>query len=228
MLQDAILSEELRPGDRLSVSELARQMNISRTPVREAVQRLVYDGLAVHVPYRGVDVVRVGVDDLRQLFEVREVLDGLAAKIACRRIQPDDLHELRQILQGHEAILDRDAPSKDHIERDMKYHGRIRELAGNLHLAEMLGRIHGKSHLAIHTLWRDEVGRRLALSEHWQIYHALAKGDPVAAEQAARLHVARIQRRLPKTAPDPETDMPASARPGGGHPTAKPLVRRGS
>jgi DNA-binding GntR family transcriptional regulator len=205
-LRDAILSNQLQPGERLSVSDLARQMGISRTPVREAVQRLIYDGLAVHVPYRGADVVRVGVDDLLQLFGVREVLDGLAARLACRNLRPGDVEELRQILDDHEEILARDPSTKTHVELDIRYHGRIRALAGNPYLDEMLGRIQGKTHLAVHSLWRGEEARRLALAEHRAILLALSAADPERAERAARTHVAALQRRVPEsvaaTSPD--------------------------
>ena len=196
-LRDAILSNQLQPGQRLSVSDLARQMGISRTPVREAVQRLIYDGLAVHVPYRGADVVRVGVDDLLQLFGVREVLDGLAARLACRNLRPGDVEELGQILSEHEEVLALDPSTRAHVDLDIRYHGRIRVLAGNPYLDEMLGRIQGKTHLAVHSLWRGEEARRLALAEHRAIFLALSAGDPEGAERAARAHVAAIQGRVP-------------------------------
>jgi DNA-binding GntR family transcriptional regulator len=203
ILRDAILSNKILPGERLSVSELARRMQISRTPVREAVQRLIYDGLAVHVPHRGADVVRVNVEDLRQLYTVREALDGLAASLACRRAVREDLEELDEILREHEVLVRRNADPKEHIELDIRFHERIRERSGNPHLVEMLGRIQGKSHLAMHSLWRGAESPRRALEEHREILEALSRGDPDEAERAARLHVARLLERLSR-ADEPE------------------------
>src|SRR3954470_24750440 len=79
-LHRAILAGDLRPGDALSVPELARQMKVSRSPVREAVLQLVSDGFAVEAPRRGVTVREVGDRELEQIHEMREVLEGLAPR----------------------------------------------------------------------------------------------------------------------------------------------------
>ena len=198
-LRDAILSNQLPPGTQLSVPELARQLNISRSPVREAVQRLIYEGLAVHVPRRGAEVIEIQVEDLRQLYVVRELLEGLAARLATEKLDAAGLQELRKILADHEKVVDA-GDEAAHIDLDMAYHRLIRERAGNSHLNSILNGIQGKAHLAQHHLWRGENGPRHALEEHKRILEAMASGNPDAAEREARAHIARLSVRLGQNA----------------------------
>ena len=100
-LSRAILRNQLVAGTPLSVPELARRLNISRSPVREAVQRLIYDGLAANVPHRGAIVSEIKPDDFRGLLEVRQVLEGLAARLATERATDDDLRSLNDVLEDH-------------------------------------------------------------------------------------------------------------------------------
>lgn len=195
-LCEGILRDKLQAGTQLSVPALARQMQISRSPVREAVQRLIYEGLAEHVPHRGAVVSRVRADDFSDLLEVRELLEGLAARRAATRMTPDDLAELKAILEAHERVVDsgNDVPN---VEYDIAFHQRIREVAGNPHLQITLTRIQARAHLSLYTLWRGERNPHYALDEHRKMYGALATGDPDAAETAARLHIQQLRDRVP-------------------------------
>jgi DNA-binding GntR family transcriptional regulator len=194
-LRDAILSNQLPPGTSLSVPEFARRLQVSRSPVREAVQRLVYDGLAVNVAHRGAEVADLQLEDLQQLYVVREVLEGLAARLATERIDSAGLERLRGILAAHEQVIS-SGDERGHIEMDMAYHKGIQEVANNAYLSETLSRIHGKSHLARYQLWRGLDDRRLALEEHRRVFAAMVAGDAAGADQAARDHIAHLRRRL--------------------------------
>jgi DNA-binding GntR family transcriptional regulator len=196
VLRSAILSNALPPGTSLSVPELARQLRVSRSPVREAVQRLTGDGLATHVRHRGAEVSRVDLDDLRDLYVVRELLEGLAARLATERLDHESLAELRAVIDEHEAALAEGAETRAHIELDRRFHRIVRELAANPHLTAVLEPIAGRSHSALHTLWRSAEAPRLALQEHRQIVDAMVTGDPELAERAARQHIARLRVRL--------------------------------
>ena len=194
-LRDAILSNQLPPGTALSVPEFARRLQVSRSPIREAVQRLVYDGLAVNVAHRGAEVADLQPEDLQHLYVVREVLEGLAARLATERIDSAGLERLRGILKAHEDVVD-SGDERGHIEMDMAYHRSIRDLANNPYLTETLSRIHGKSHLAYFRLWRGLDDRRLALEEHRRVFAAMCAGDAAGADQAARDHIAQLRGRL--------------------------------
>ncbi|MBF6181939.1 GntR family transcriptional regulator [Nocardia otitidiscaviarum] len=195
-LKLAIFRNQLTPGTALSVPELARQLEVSRTPVREAVQRLIYEGLATHISHRGAQVSKVDIADLRQLYVVRELLEGLAARLATERLDTAGLSTLREIIADHEGVLSAGADKAAHIELDVRFHRTIREIAGNPHLTATLEPIAGRSHLALHSLWRGAQAPRFALDEHIGIVEAMATGDPDLAEQAARQHISRLRVRL--------------------------------
>ncbi|MBO2447498.1 GntR family transcriptional regulator [Actinomadura barringtoniae] len=217
-LRAAILESRLAPGTALSVPALADRMNISRSPVREAVQRLIHDGLARHVPHRGAVVTSVDVEDLRQLYVVREQLEGLAARLAAERLDVTALTALEEILAEHGRVVDEGGGEGAHIEQDMRFHQAIRTLSGNDHLIEILDQIQGKAHLGLHSLWRHPRAARLALEEHQKIYDAMAAGDPDAAELAARNHVARLRVRLAQTASAPPARRKDDQREHDDHP----------
>lgn len=199
-LRDAILAGKLKPGRQLSVAELAQQMGTSRSPVREAVQRLIHDGLATHVPYRGAEVSRFQPRHLQDLYVVRELLEGLAARLATERLDLARTTELREILAAHEqAIRGRSrsgTAEMDHIQLDMKFHRITRQIAANEHLSAFLDMLQGQSHLAYHALWSAPDAPRLAYEEHKRIFRAMLEGDPGRAEQAARQHIAGLRVRL--------------------------------
>ncbi|MER5888178.1 GntR family transcriptional regulator [Streptomyces sp. NPDC001941] len=215
-LKAAVLANRLRPGDALSVPALAAQLGISRSPVREAVQRLIHDGLASHAPHRGAVVATVDMEDVRQLYVVREVMEGLAARLATERLDATSVGELRALLERHEHSLSDGDDEGTHIELDMAYHRLIREVAGNSHLTAALDTIQGKAHLALHQLWRGKEAPRLAVEEHRRIFEAMTAGDPDAAEQAAREHIRRLRVRLSQAiAPGPAPDGgDGTTRPG--------------
>lgn len=195
-IQAAIFSNRLAPGVALSVPELARQLDISRSPVREAVQRLVHAGLAVTVPYRGAVVARVDIEDLQQLYEVRELLEGLAARRAVERLYPRSLAKLEELVGEHRRALDEGRGVQVHIEYDMNFHRGIRDLADSVSLSEFLETLQGKVQLAMHSLWRSEEAPWLALEDHEGILAAMSAKDPAAAEEAARAHIARLRATL--------------------------------
>lgn len=223
-LKSAILANRLTPGTPLSVPELARQLDVSRSPVREAVQRLIYDGLATHVPHRGALVTTVDRDDLRELYVVREMLEGLAARLATERGDRAGLARLQAIVDDHEVALTTPDDARvaeilggltgnaAHIELDRRFHGTIRELAANAHLTAALEPITGRSHFALHSLWRSLDAARLALDEHHRILDAMVVGDIEGAELAARQHIARLRTRLAH-ASAPTDEAPRRGRP---------------
>src|SRR5262245_31896745 len=109
-LREAILSGSLRAGEQLSVPELARRLNVSRSPVREAVLGLVAQGLAVEQPRRGVVVATIAPDDLVAIHEVREFLEAGAARLCAQRIDEAGVERLKKIIaEQQRAVKDHDA-----------------------------------------------------------------------------------------------------------------------
>src|ERR1035437_4620831 len=116
-LQAAILAGELAPGQQLSVPELARQLDVSRGLVRESVLQLVADGLAVERPRRGVVVVTIGANEVRQIHEVREALEGQAARLCAQNPSQELTAALQQALsEQRSAISQRDGGDYAHTD----------------------------------------------------------------------------------------------------------------
>ncbi|WP_026298941.1 GntR family transcriptional regulator [Deinococcus aquatilis] len=189
-LRGAILSGELAPGSRLSVPELARQLEVSRSPVREAVLLLVGEGLAVEHSRRGVEVVNLTLTDLLELYELRANLDSLAARLAAARMSSTDLAALRGVLdaQGAAAIGD----WRGFRELDARFHQIIVQTSGNGRLArhaELLARemrLAGPLH--INESWHLKQSHE----EHREIERALRQRDAPAAELAMHAHLTRV------------------------------------
>ena len=196
-LSMAILRNELAPGASLSVPELARQLGVSRSPVREAVQRLIYDGLADYRGRQGTVVSMIELSNCIALLEVREVLEGLAARLAAQRATDDDRSALRRNHDEFMAVGNRGEPAvPDFVQSDMAFHACIRQMARNDDLSQALARIQARAHLSMHTLWGRQRNVRAAQAEHGEIFEAIVGGNAGRADHAARSHVARLRDRI--------------------------------
>jgi DNA-binding GntR family transcriptional regulator len=205
-LRRSILEGGLGAGARLSVPGLASRLGVSRSPVREAVLRLVNEGLAQESPRKGVVVARLGLAELRSVYEVRAVLEGLAARLAAPTLDEHVLAELGELFAAHQRAADA-GDLEASLEVDLAFHAKIRSAAHNPQLEVFLEQIQGKIRLAMATTLVHP-GPRLAVEDHRRILEALERRDPEAAELAAKAHVQRLtaslvtsMRRFPVAAP---------------------------
>jgi len=194
LLADAVLRGELRPGGRLSVPVLAARLGVSRTPVREAIQRLVSEGLAVEQPHRGAVIASFERPELIEIYETREVLEGLAARLAAARITAPARDVLRGLLAEHRAAVAR-GDTAAHFELDLRFHRLVAGAARNANLAHALGLLQSKVRLAMLST-SVTAGPAQALIDHETILAAIETGDGARAEDAARAHIARLTRAL--------------------------------
>ncbi|MFD6158619.1 GntR family transcriptional regulator [Nocardia sp. NPDC060256] len=195
-VRQLVLTGELEPGRPLSVPALAARLGVSRSPVREAVQQLIYEGLAVNVPHAGARVAAIDDDQVRDVLAVRAVLDGLAAATAATRLSEADLGKLATILTTQEENLRAGPDTARDTQLDVEFHAFIRERAGNRPLADELSRLEAQTHLYRGDLWRSDLNRRVALREHRRIVEALESGHADAARAAAEAHVHGLATRL--------------------------------
>ncbi|AMM31585.1 hypothetical protein SA2016_0897 [Sinomonas atrocyanea] len=195
ILRARILGNELLSGARLSVPKIADELQISRSPAREAIQRLIYEGLADYSPGRGARVARLNIAELIEVYKVRSALEALAAAEAARRIDDETVELLADILRAHREAVDVGDVSS-HARRDMQFHRTVREVTGNATLQEYLERLQSRILLGMGTTHTFEGGMRQALREHEEIFAALQARDPRAAEDAARGHIERLVREL--------------------------------
>lgn len=191
-LREQIFAGDLPPGTPLSVPALAAKLNVSRTPVREAVQQLINEGIAVYTRNAGAKVDTVDDDTIRSVFQVREVLDGLAAYHATLRATHRNVAELSSMLDEQRDLLDSPADQRRDARLDLEFHTAIRDIADNKPLSEALFRLDGQAHLYRSDMWTSHDNRRIAVVEHDRILAAIRSGDAEGARTAACAHVAGL------------------------------------
>jgi DNA-binding GntR family transcriptional regulator len=177
-------------GERLFEDQIAAELGVSRNPVREALQALQGEGFVVLEPRRGARVAVVSAEQARELFEVREVLEGLAAALAATRRTDDELARMRAIVR-----VGRDAAECGRLAElpslNTQFHHLLTATAANTMLAETIERLR---HL-IEWIYSHRIAQRAPLSwlEHEQIVEAIATGDAATAERVARAHIAQAR-----------------------------------
>ena len=182
-LLSAICEGRLPPGARLRQEELAASLDVSRQPVHHALRLLKKDGLAIDAGRRGLVVAPLESRHVEQLYQVRAVLDGLAAKQAAlsgRRLDPS------LIAAGRKAFADRDV--SDMIAADMRFHEAIYAASGNPLIGESAGRHWHHIARAMGAFLRRSDPRAPVWDEHEAILVAINRGDPERAEALARGH----------------------------------------
>ncbi|MQY30305.1 GntR family transcriptional regulator [Nocardia aurantia] len=195
-LRRLVLDGELEPGAPLSVPALSGRLGVSRSPVREAVQQLIAEGLAVATPHAGARIAVLDDRRIRDVLAVRSVLDGLAAAAAATRLTEADLGVLTESLFVQETNLRAAADPVRDTAADLEFHAFIRDRCENPVLIAELVRLEAQTHLYRGDLWRSPTNRRSALREHRRIVEALESGHPTAAREAAEAHVCGLITRV--------------------------------
>jgi DNA-binding GntR family transcriptional regulator len=185
-MREAIIQGEFAPGAPLFEVHLASQMGMSRTPVREALKVLARDGFVQSVPARGYIVPHRSMDDLRELFELREALEGTAARCAAQRASDAELAELEQLCVRYEH--EQDWQRWAQIGTD--FHNLLLRVARNTRLATILDSLNGQIIHSRRSVLRSDAQRRdAAIREHRAILDAVKARDADRAEARAREHV---------------------------------------
>lgn len=189
-LHQAIISNTLHAGAPLRISTLAKMLGVSATPVREALIRLEADGLVVWRPNRGAIVAPLSAEEVRHLYEMRSVLEGLAARRAASRADEPMLARLAKTLDQIATLLQAGRHAES-IAQNHEFHETIYLQAGNPELIETLRRLWDRT-LRFRHVHADLVEDfRQAFHEHGSILAALGRRDPEEAERLTRMHVLR-------------------------------------
>lgn len=200
-LRSLILDGVLKDGERIIETALCAQLNVSRTPLREAIKTLIHEGLIEHQPNRGARVTKTTAKEMRQLFEVISSLEMLAAETVASTIKPTELKRLmalhERMRKHHEA-----GERSEYFTLNHQIHLRIVELSGNPVLIETHGGLMIRArHLRFQALAGDQRWGE-AMAEHEQIMRAFEAGDPMLAGQLMRQHVRRTGEVVEDTFPD--------------------------
>ncbi len=190
LLRNAIATSKLKPGDRMLESELATMLNMSRTPIREAIAALEAEGLVSIDGARGRVVTKLDYQSVMELYAVREVLEAAAGGLAARNASDMEIVALRDMLELEERILDDKSRLVDH---NRLFHEAIYYCSHNRYILKMLEYIQTGMLLLQPAGQSGRDRREMALQEHKAIVDAIEKRDPAAAEAAIRNHVRRAQ-----------------------------------
>ena len=188
LILEAIESGLYKPGDRLVESELAERLGVSRTPVREALQRLETQAMLTR-DGRSLIVASLDHNQLSELYTVRTELEGLAARLAARHATPEEVHVLRGMVEADRALLGGDPRLLSRANK--RFHKQIHLASHNRFLVQQLDLVHRSMALMTTTSFAAEGRDEVALAEHDQIVHAIEAQDGDAAYTALRSHISQ-------------------------------------
>lgn len=185
LMLDAIDLGVFRPGDRLVESDLADRFGVSRTPVREALQRLETQGVVTR-DGRSLVVASLDHDQLGELYVVRAELEGLAARLAAQHAAPEEVRLMRDMARSDRALIG----DPDRLARaNKRFHRQIHLASHNRYLIQQLEMVHRSMVLMSTTSLAAEGRGAVALDEHDAIVRAIEARDGAAAESAIRNHI---------------------------------------
>lgn len=200
-LSEAIVTGEFAAGSKLSEPRLATRYGVSRGPLREAIRRLEERKLVTRLPRQGVRVIVPTSTMAAELFRIREVLEGLAAREAARNATKNEVAELRAMLATHaKALAEPDAMLYWQATANSDFHFMIARIARSQHLFDLLCGEYYTLFRLFRMRHRIVPGRaQRALIEHGRIVDAIADADPELAELLMRRHVASARSGLEAT-----------------------------
>ena len=187
-LRTAILTGQLKPGERLMEVHLANQLGVSRTPIREAIHKLELEGLVIMIPRRGAEVARITEKNLKDVLEVRRALDALSVELACDRITESDVKRLYEACQEFErAVKKKDASVI--AQADVALHDIIVEATGNRRLQQLVNNLAEQMYRYRFVYIQEESQHDMLVAEHREIYESIASRDKERASKAASIHI---------------------------------------
>lgn len=200
----ALMDGRLEPGAVVSIDGTARELDVSPTPVREALARLEHTGMVRRVALKGYRVAPMFTrEDFAELMEARLAIEPVNARLACSRITPDRLGALEEAV-AVQATAPR-GPSfleyKDYLEADERFHQLIAQQTGNQFLVAAYAALGGQVQRFRLFGGVGITDAELAIAEHRAVLDALASGDPARAEAAMADHVQRVRARAMADAP---------------------------
>lgn len=187
-IREAIISGQFPPGTKLTVDMLCNELNISRTPVKEALVRLEREGLVENIPRRGMFVAKISIEDAIEIYELREVLEGFAVRKLCENIDEDTLKTLKELIDEGEKYISQDKLKK-YSDIDEKFHKTIWDKSGNKRLFKILENIRSQIRLLMTSSVNIPGRADASLKEHKNIIKALEERNPDLAEEYMRIHI---------------------------------------
>lgn len=197
-LREAIVEGKLKPGQRLMEVQLAEQLGVSRTPVREAIRKLELEGLVVMLPRKGAYVADMSLKDVIDVLEIRASLEGLAASLATERISDEDIKKLESIVdEFKESVNDLDVESL--LKKDVEFHECIFQAANNPKLHQLITSLWEQVYRFRFTYVSDYDSTVKIMEEHSMILDSIKNRDSELAKKYAMEHIQTAENFMIKT-----------------------------
>ncbi len=209
-IRQAIISGQFPAGMRLMELQLAEEMGVSRTPVREAIRKMELEGLVVMIPRRGAYVANISIKDINEVYEVRTALDVLAAGLAAEKITDEEVAEMRRLIEvDRPLVAEKNYPKI--IENDTAFHDIIYRASGNRRCMTIINNLREQI-TAIRGSSMPYPGRlEVMLEEHTAIVDAIAKHNAKKAQEAVRVHMENAERTLLRVIEE-QTNIPTDKK----------------
>lgn len=187
-LRQAILTGEMKPGERLMEIHLANKLGVSRTPIREAIRKLELEGLVIMIPRRGAEVAQITWKNLKDVLEVRRALDVLAIELACERMEKEELARLYQACEKfREATLTNDA--RVIAQADVDFHDLIVESTRNNRLMQLVNNLSEQMYRYRFEYIKDASQHERLVKEHYEMYDSILNKNMERAAKVVRQHI---------------------------------------
>lgn len=194
-LRQAILTGDLKPGERLMEIHLANKLGVSRTPIREAIRKLELEGLVIMVPRRGAQVAQITEKSMSDVLEVRRALDELAVELACLRITDEEKEHLKEAcLHFEKVVVTNDV--REIAKADVAFHDIIFSSTGNARLTQMVNNLAEQMYRYRYEYIKDEKQHDMLVLEHRKIYESIVANDTDSAKEAIRIHIENQEKAI--------------------------------
>lgn len=195
-LREAIVNGTLKPGERLMEIQLAEELGVSRTPVREAIRKLELEGFVVMIPRRGTYVADLSIKDINEVFEIRTALDVLAAGLAVERITEEELEQMERMLVEIGELIENQADIEQIVEVDSQFHDVLYRASRNDRLVGIINNLR-EQFTRFRSISIQYPGRmKKSVEEHKELVEAIASRDTDRAQQIAREHMENSEQTL--------------------------------
>ena len=194
-IRQAIIDGTFTRGERLMEIQLAEQMGVSRTPVREAIRKLELEGFVVMIPRRGTYVADISIKDLNEVYEIRTALDVLAAGLAAERINDDELEQMQRLLVEIGQYIEL-GDMKKIVEIDSAFHDILYQASRNERLVSIISNLR-EQFTGLRGQSMNYPGRLpRTLDEHRAIVDSISQRDVQKAQEAVRVHLENAEKTL--------------------------------
>jgi len=194
-IQNDILNGKYKPGDSLIETRLSEELGVSRTPIREAIRQLELEGLVQAIPNKGAIVTGISAKDIEDIYTIRMMIEGLAAKWAAENITGEELEELKEAVELEEFYTVKN-DTQHLLKFDSRFHEIIFKASKSKPLLFMLSTFHNYIQRARVTSLGSPGRAQRALDEHKAILKAIMDGDPENAERLTTEHIKNASKNL--------------------------------